>query len=62
MTEPVIERHEQIDGHAMRWTLVVPHRWLIRVRYPRLALLWWLCRLAWRAKHEGNGAYDRGRP
>jgi hypothetical protein len=59
---PSIERTDSFDGHAMRWTLVVPLCWLIRTRYPRLALLWWLCRLAWRARDEGHAAYDRGRP
>ena len=47
MSEPTIERSEQLEG--VIYTLRVPIAWLVRVRHPRLALTYWLLRMVWRA-------------
>jgi hypothetical protein len=50
MSEPLISV-EQIN-RARVYTLIVPFAWLEVVKYPRLMLLWWLAKMAWRERSK----------
>jgi len=45
MIKPEIIRHSGCNKEL--WTLAVPDIWLVKTRFPRLALCWWLLKLAW---------------
>jgi hypothetical protein len=51
VSEPIIIREDKREG--VIFTLVLPSTWLVRVRWPKLAMTWWLLKMAWQGRQQG---------
>ncbi|MGC2234229.1 MAG: hypothetical protein WBA09_22200 [Candidatus Acidiferrum sp.] len=52
MSEPeiIVTDSDWPTRTVKRYELRIPESWLVRARYPRLMLIWWLFKLAWRVR------------
>ena len=52
LSEPEIVKEVEYNHSLITYKLIVPRRWLVNVKYPRLCLWWWLCKLVRKVEKE----------